>query len=190
MSALFYRILAEVKNKTLFDKSLLEVKKELPYGVFSEDSKEVIDIQQSLDRLINNLAIDNIIPFTAKVYENIALGKKLNSIHPLTTFEYFLSDEKKEKVYHIYDHARCKTSFLNPYGWVFAYLKDESIKSYAHFLKQHHEKDDLVCHIDDFSKKSGLDGKKLIEIINDEENENRFINFVKIILENRSLDAK
>lgn len=175
--------LKQIRDKSLFDDSLLEVDKELAYGVFSDDHMDEANIKASFDQLINNLALDNIIPFAAKVYDNIVLGKKLNSIHPLTTFEYFLSDEQRDKIYHIYDQRRCQTTIFNPYGWVFAYLRDESIKSHAYFLKTCHKKGNIIPHLDEFSKKTGLEKRKLIEIISDEKNEAKYIDFVKLIFE-------
>ncbi|NGX36225.1 MAG: hypothetical protein K1000chlam1_01064 [Candidatus Anoxychlamydiales bacterium] len=182
--------LKQIRDKSLFDDSLLEVDKELPYGVFSDDPTHEDNIKASFNQLINNLALDNILPFAAKAYDNIALGKKLNGIHPLTTFGYFLSDEQRDKIYHIYDQSRCQTSLFNPYGWVFAYLRDESIKSHAYLLKIRHERGEIVPHLDEFAKKSSLDSVRLIEIINEKENENRYLDFIKYILDKKSLEAK
>ncbi len=153
--------------------STLEVIEEYQYDKFPEDCLI------NLAKLIDNLAQDSIFGFLEKIKETISLGKKVNGLHPLNTFEHILLNEKcKKQIQFIFDENHCTTTIWNPNGWIFAKIRNHFTQGLCHVLKKRSEKNEITAHLDVFCEKIKIEKGKLLPFI---EKEN-WLDFVRIIL--------
>ena len=133
----------------------------------------------TFEQLINNLALEYLSEFAAKAKENIELGKKLDSVHILNTFEFFLSNEdRKAKIQKIFDEKRT-LKFTLPFGYIeeipFEPIREKSIAEFCDILQKNHENGNILPHLPSFAKKVSKDedhlrllieGKKYQEFFN------------------------
>jgi len=158
-----------------FDFSLFkpDIKEQLPY--ISGDIIEHLppDKKEILDKLLDNLSIEDFTKFLLNALENIRLGKLANPIHPFNTFEFFLSTEDRiEKTKNIYHKTGMQIGF--------EHFKNQSIQGFCCFLKDRFDKKELLSNLEEFCKKTHKDIKLLQPLI---EKEN-FKEFVEEILVN------
>jgi len=145
----------------------------LPYisGEITENLP--FDKIEILDKLLDNLSIEDFATFILKAFENIRLGKLANPIHPFNTFEFFLSTEKRiEKTKKIYHKTGIQLGF--------EHFKNQSIQGFCYFLKDRFDKEELLPNLEEFCKKTHKDIKLLQPLL---EKEN-FKQFVEEILVN------
>ncbi|NGX62788.1 MAG: hypothetical protein KR126chlam6_00188 [Candidatus Anoxychlamydiales bacterium] len=124
---------------------------------------EILDPDQisTFEQLINNLALEYLSEFAAKAKEDDALGKKLDSIHILNTFEFFLSNEdRKTKIRQIFAETR-KLKFTLLFGYIeevpFEPIRKKSIAEFCDILQKNHENGNLLPHLPSFVKKVSKD---------------------------------
>ncbi|NGX49840.1 MAG: hypothetical protein K940chlam5_01444 [Candidatus Anoxychlamydiales bacterium] len=142
-----------------FDFSSFKPADELPYIDDFENTEDdkIVKKREILEKLLDNLSIVDFPTFLLSALDNIRLGKEANSIHPFNTFEFFLSPDRIEKAKKIYH----KTGIL----LLFETFKKESIKGFSCFLKERHEKDELLPLLDEFCTKTRKDKTLLKSLI-------------------------
>lgn len=147
--------------------------------------KNTID---TFETLINNLALEYLTEFASKAKENKELGRRLNSVHILNTFEFFLSNEaRKAKIRKIFDEKR-KLKFTHPFFQSteevsYAKIREKSINGFCYFLQKNHEDNNISPHLSSFVKKINKDHiyeKELQKLLV----EGKYLNFFnKVLLE-------
>ncbi|NGX44465.1 MAG: hypothetical protein KR126chlam5_00475 [Candidatus Anoxychlamydiales bacterium] len=142
-----------------FDFSSFKPADELPYIDDFENTEDdkIVKKREILEKLLDNLSIEDFPTFLLSAFDNIRLGKEANSIHPFNTFEFFLSPDRIERTKKIYH----KTGVL----FLFETFKKESIKGFSCFLKERHERDELLPHLDNFCEKTKKDKTLLKSLI-------------------------
>lgn len=141
-----------------FDFSLFKPKEELAYIKGNIEEGLPLDKKDILLELLDKLSIKNCPLFFMNSLLTYQLGLKATPIHPFNTFEFFLSTEERiEKTKTIYH----KTGVLIG----FEIFKTQSIQGFACFLKERHEKGELIDNLDEFCKKTRKDKTLLKSLI-------------------------
>ena len=123
---------------------------------------------RTFEQLINNLALEYLLEFAAKAKEDNALGKKLDSVHILNTFEFFLSNaDRKTKIRQIFDKKRTLKVTL-PFGYItevsFKAIRAKSINGFCDVLKKSHNDKNILTHLPSFAKKLNKDERYAIDL--------------------------